>query len=174
MEIIPVACNHCAAPLQIPASSPFVTCRFCGSSLKLVQGEGVYYTEILRQVRDEIRDLAGDLEQIKWQNELERLDREWLLEREGHLTRDRQGNPEKPEGANLGCLVLILPIGFLLFFIGSANSIGAPAIFPLFGFGMLILIVIGALKQAGKADDYEEAENRYRSRRQELLKKLGR
>jgi TRAP-type C4-dicarboxylate transport system permease small subunit len=69
----------------------------------------------------------------------------------------------------IGALLFVV---FILFFISSAMENGAPAIFPIFGIGMLVMFVVMVITSAGKAAQYREAQTRYEARRRQLLDAL--
>ena len=77
MPVVSVSCNHCGAPLEVAESPRFVTCRHCGSRLKIEHGQGAAYTEVLEELQATQREMADDIETLRLQNELERVDREW-------------------------------------------------------------------------------------------------
>jgi hypothetical protein len=112
--------------------------------------------------------VADHLEQIRWQNELEQLDREWEMERRNYLVSDKYGRTSIPtEGGSLAGALVIGGFG-LAWSIGAA-SIGAPGIFPLFGILFIVFGVWSCIVSFGKAGDHQEALARYQKRRAELL-----
>ena len=112
--------------------------------------------------------VQGHLQQIRLQNELERVDREWEMEREQYLITGKYGARHVPsEGASLVAAVLIG--GFGLFWTIMAASMGAPVFFPIFGIVFILLGVGASLHGFGKAGKYREALHRYEQRRAELL-----
>ena len=124
----------------------------CAEPSQLGQGDGVH-----RQ-----------LGQIRLQNEIARLDREWNLEREKYLISNKYGTRSVPnEWGNL--LVGLLLGGFGVFFTVSAASTGTPAIFVIFS-GIFTLIGAGAgISGFAKAGEYRKAHELYQERRTELL-----
>ncbi|MGA0868549.1 MAG: hypothetical protein ACO3UM_06430, partial [Planctomycetota bacterium] len=82
METQAISCNHCGAPLQVPSSTRFVTCGHCGSQLRIERSKDAIFTEVLEDMRATQTEMAADLETLRLQNELERIDREW--DRESH------------------------------------------------------------------------------------------
>ena len=116
--------------------------------------------------------LSHHLEQIQHQNEIERLDREWEMERETYLVSGRYGSRSIPSagGSLLGAAIIG---GFGLFWTITAASMGAPAIFPIFGAVFILVGVGSALSSFGKAGEYEQAQERYQRRRAALLAQRG-
>lgn len=113
------------------------------------------------------------LEEIKQQNEIAQLDREWAIERENYMITGRYGSRHVPtkSGSVIGGLVIV---GFGTFWTIMAATMtqGGPwpvaGLFPLFG----VMFVLGGAAmsirgfvQAGK---YADAYQRYQVRRQDL------
>lgn len=122
---------------------------------------------------------SEQLQEIKFQNEIAQLDREWELEREKYMVTGKHGHRHIPS-RSLSLLGGIFVVGFGIFWMVMASSITGPfqggiaAIFPLFGV-LFILAGLGmSIYSFFKAGDYEEAEDRYQRRRRELLEKSRR
>lgn len=166
-----LTCNHCGAPLEVPALARFITCGHCGSRLAVHRTGSAAYTEVLEQIGERTERIAQDVEAIRLQNELERIDREWHLEQERYLVRDEDGSTSLPNavGAVVGAVVAVI---FLLFWIGGVMQTGAPAFFPLFGILGLLVVVFGAISSFNKAGGYQDAERSYRERRAAILQRL--
>src|SRR2546423_1344686 len=153
-----LSCNNCGAPLEVPTGARYVTCAHCGSRLAIKRTESAAYTEALEDIDRHAQHMSSDLEAIRLQNELEQIDREWQIEREQYLTRSRDGSTGVPsKGITAGGIVgIVLVIGFLIFWIAlaSAGALAAGAFgfgfggispvwcFPLFGVGMLLVLIL--------------------------------
>lgn len=112
--------------------------------------------------------LGEHLQQIRLQNEIERLDREWEFEREKYMITGRYGRRRVPsDGGSL--LAALLVGGFGGAWTIFALSMGAPAVFPIFGFVFVVLGVSASLSGLGKAGQYQQAYQQYQQRRAELL-----
>jgi Short C-terminal domain len=114
------------------------------------------------------------LEEIKLQNDLARLDREWELDREQYMIQGKYGRRHIP---NRGMSVIggIFMVGFGIFWTATSISMtqgfggGIDACFPLFGI-LFILFGIGmCIYTYNQADRYEQAQRAYRRRRAQLL-----
>src|SRR3954451_15924160 len=90
-QVTSVACNHCGAPLDISPTTQFVTCAYCGYKLQVHRSASSVYTEVLESIDQRTQRMEQDIDQIKRQNELERIDREWSMQRDAMLVRDKQG-----------------------------------------------------------------------------------
>ena len=119
------------------------------------------------------------LEEIKNQNEIAQLDRQWSLEREKYMDSNRRGQVYVPSkaGSAVGGIVAVL---FGLFWTAGAASMTsfAPSpifpfvmLFPAFGVLFIILGAAGAISSFTKAERYSEAEADYQRRRQDLIDK---
>ena len=113
--------------------------------------------------------LDSHLQQIQHQNELERLDREWKLEREKYMITGRYGTHIPNEGGSLIGALLIG--GFGTAWTLAAMSMGAPALFPIFGIVFVVLGVGQCINGLFKAHEYHDAQLRYQQRRAKLLEK---
>jgi hypothetical protein len=108
------------------------------------------------------------LEEIKLQNEIARLDREWQLERERYMVTGRFGQRSVPSQFTsvLGGLVIV---GFGIVWTSMAASMGAPGFFPMFG---VIFICTGlgmSIYSFTKAGEYDRAFESYKRRRSRLI-----
>ena len=121
MEVETVACNNCGAPLEVGPGTNYVTCAHCGSRLVVKRTPTSVYTELLEKLDQKTDVMTRQLAQIAYQNELERIDREWEQERQGYLSTDKYGNKQEPTtvAALFGGVVMI---GFGLFFAVTSSG----------------------------------------------------
>ncbi|MFO1065133.1 MAG: SHOCT domain-containing protein [Pirellulales bacterium] len=116
--------------------------------------------------------MSGQLEELKQQNAVAQLDREWELERENYMVRGKHGHRYLPSraGSVIGGIFLG---GFGCAWLAIADSMakagGLFAIFPLFGILFILFGVGMSAVSFVKAGKYEEAQERYQQRRRELL-----
>jgi hypothetical protein len=112
--------------------------------------------------------VEGHLEEIRQQNDVAQLDREWAIEREQYMVAGRYGYRYLP---NKGMSVLggIIACAFGIFWTMMAASMGAPGLFPAFGVLFILFGVGVSVYSFTKATRYEEARRRYQRRRSELL-----
>lgn len=179
-EAISVACNHCGAPLQVEETTRFVTCAYCKSQLEVKRTGSSYFTSALERIDQNTQQIAEDVEAIRLQHELERVDREWELEQQKFMTRDEDGNVQYPRRSGIGGIV---GVGFGILWtilacamMGSAPDVGpfgvAKVVFPLFGVLFVIGAVVTTLKGSDMAQQYRAREAAYRSRREAILREL--
>lgn len=115
--------------------------------------------------------LKPQLDQLIWQGELEKIDREWEQQRETFVIVGRYGQRRYPENSNtagnvIGVSIVVI---FLWFWLNTAQQMGAPPIFPLFGIFALVAVVVGTAMESQKADEYNKAKADYEKRRMEHL-----
>jgi hypothetical protein len=180
VEITKIACNGCGAALEVSEAARFATCRFCGASLEIKRTGSAVFTEVLDRIDRNTASMAEDLGAIRREQEIERLDREWALERNGFMTRDKQGNLHEPStgggmiGAFVGGGFGVLWTIFAVALTSAAPSFGpfavAKIIFPLFGVVFTIGAISLGIKSASSASQFQEAQQRYQQRRAELVK----
>lgn len=171
MDVITVDCNHCGAPLEVSEKTRFVTCRYCQNRLAIKHSDTSVYTEVLEEIQETTEKLSQDMDVLKLQNQLEQLDREWLLERERHMVTGKHGNRAVPTkmGSVIGLFVVVI---FGILVLGEFSRMpGSIGLFPVL---VLLLIVGGFVHSMFKANSHDEAEKRYQTHRRQLLSQLNR
>ena len=164
-----VTCNHCGAPLDIQPATRFVTCAHCGSRLEIHRTGNALYTEVLGAIDQRTKEIAEDVDVIRRQNEVERLDREWQLRREELLVRTKNGGAHKPTVAG-GVIGAVIAVAFGIFWMTITSQQGAPAFLPIIG-GVVILIGLGTgISTIAKASRYDEEQRRYETERARLMR----
>jgi hypothetical protein len=123
---------------------------------------------VYTQVLETVGRIADDVQAIRRETELERIDREWQMRREGLMRRGKDGSMSRPSmaGSAIGGIVAV---AFGIFWTGLTISAGAPGIFPLFGIIFIGAGLFGAIAGMVKSGQYEEAESEYQRRRAALL-----
>lgn len=119
--------------------------------------------------------MSDQLAEVKYQNELARIDREWEIEREQYLVSDRYGQQHVPTpGISTG--VAILGGLFGVFWTILATSIAgafprqgafgiAKVLLPLFGVFFTVAAISYGLYCRSKAKRYLKAFEKYKARR---------
>jgi hypothetical protein len=122
--------------------------------------------------------LSEQLAEVRYQNELARIDREWATERESYYVTDRNGRRNIPT-TGAGIATAVLGGGFGVFWTIMAFSIarsgprfgdsGGPAdFFPFIGI-VITLVAIGyGIYCYSRALEYEQALARYKARRSQV------
>lgn len=173
MEMISVRCNHCGAPLDVGANARFVTCTFCNSQLEIKRSDSAVFTEEITRIANHTQKMAGSLEVIELQNEIERLDREWVAG--NPLSHDENGRPIARTGTGGAVFGLMFSIFFALVAFGMAafaSSLGAPGIFCLIPTGMGIFALTTGIMGIGKANQYQSRKTLYEQQRAAMLARL--
>jgi hypothetical protein len=117
--------------------------------------------------------VQGQLDELRLQNEVARLDREWELERPRYLIAGRYGYRYVPNRA-MSLLGGVVIVGVGILWTAMASSMvggfgGVLFFFPLFGV-LFILAGIGAsVYSYSRAAQYEQAYANYQRRRAQLL-----
>jgi len=171
MTLQPITCNHCGAPLEVSAGARFATCAHCGSRLAIHRTPSAAYTEVMEQIGQHTERMAESLDTIRLQNELERLDREWQMERETLLVRSKNGSTSEPSAAG-GMIGAGIAAVFGVFWTIGAASMGAPAFMVLFGMIFVALAIFGGVSAVTGAQKYSDTEEAYRRKRDEILRQL--
>lgn len=169
-KAIAVTCNRCGAALEVPPGTRFLTCTYCGTRLEVHRSGGAAFTEILQSIDQRTEQIAGDVEQIRRQNDLEQIDREWAMRREQLMVTTKHGGRTAPSRiASVFAIVIALVFGSLWL---KAASHGAPGAMALFGVLVVGAIIVGAVITFFKAGEFEQAERDYQRRRRETLRKM--
>ena len=168
MGLVSVNCNHCGASLKFPPNTKFVTCNYCQSQLKVESSGSAFYTE---EILEEVREVADDVETIKIQNKLERLDREWDMNLRNFMVHGKTGEHLPTSGGSaVGMIIAIVGGGAFTIF---SSNMGAPAFFPLFGLLFIGIGVFQGISGGSKAQAYEKGKQQYDSKRQQLVRELN-
>ena len=171
VKAVAVTCNHCGAALDVPAATRFVTCTYCGTRLEVHRSGGAAFTEILQSIDQRTGQIAEDVEQIRRQNDLEQIDREWAMRREQLMVTTKHGGRTAPSRiASVFAIAVALVFGSLWL---KAGSHGAPGAMILFGLLVVGGIIVSAAFTFFKAGDFEQAERDYHRRRDEILRKMN-
>jgi len=166
----PLACNHCGAALEVEASTRFVTCAYCGSRLEVHRTGNSAYTSVLDAIDQRTQQIAENVEIIKIQNQLEQLDRQWQMQRDSLMVRNKDGTSTEPTviGNAIVIVMGLFAMGFAIFWMVMAFSMGAPFPFPCFGLIFLIVVPLGIFSQLQKSKRFEQSRASYEEERQRL------
>ena len=170
MKTKKVCCQSCGADLEVDESIRFVTCNFCGSKLEIVHGTTTTHSRLLEEIGEKTDRMSEDLKVIRLQNELERVDREWQVQREGLMTKDKDGGRSKPTagGSVIGAAIAAV---FGIIWIGMASSVssaGGPAGIQLFGVVFIVAAIFMAIGGVNRAGRYQQAEAEMQRKRRKL------
>lgn len=185
-KTLSLSCNNCGAPLEVPEGTHFLTCTYCSSKLRVECSGTAYYTTILERIEANTRCAAEDLAIVRLQNDLSRLDQEWMMFRERHLIRSESGQlsepidpaPSSPLVTAIAAAVILIP-GLL--FVGLAvvcDAVDSPVV-PMVLLGVLTMVFVlcfGHLfdKSAHKRARFFHAyKRRYESIRRSLVNRLA-
>ncbi len=172
METLSLRCNHCGAPLQVGGQTRFVTCQFCHCQLEVKRTDSTIFTEEIREIAQTTRRMSGQLDVIELQNEIERLDREWLAA--NPVSFDKHGRPISQPGTVGSVFGMLFAVFFaLVCFImaGTAGSIGGGG-FAIVPIGMGIFAIVAAIAGMMKSTTHQTAREDYERKRGDLVARL--
>ena len=179
MKVISLNCNHCGAPLDVPAKARFATCGFCEAKLAIEHVGNSYSTSVLEDLKETTDKIARDVAEIKSSSEIQDLDAQWERERVQHMVTGKDGRQSLPtkSGAIVGGIFIA---GFGLFWTIMAAGMtsagarmglpGAIRIFPLFGLLFVAFGLFMAFSTYSRAESYERANRKYLDNRRKLAK----
>ncbi len=169
MKITRVCCQGCGADLEVDENVRYVTCNYCHARLEVVHDTSVTHTRLLEKLEQNTERMAGNLQVIELQNDLERLDREWELERGNYMFRGKSGKLYPPTRQKGGVIFVVLfAVGWMIL----TAQIGAPMPFPLFGLFFIGVVIHGTVKAGKRADEYEFADRKFQLRRGDLIRQI--
>ena len=169
MRFVDSRCIHCGATLRVAGDATHVCCQYCNSELHVLHDGSRATTELVRAMHE---GLSQKLDVLRVQNDLERLDREWNMERENYMVTAKNGNRSVPStmgSAAIGIFMAIAGIAWTVF----AVSNGAPGFFAFFGVVFVAIAVISSIGGFFKASAHDTAEQRYRHSRDRLTRELA-
>jgi hypothetical protein len=169
MELLSLACGHCGAPLEVPGGTRFVTCGYCSSKLEVHQSGGAIYTEVLEAIQKRTEEIAGEVEILKMQHELERIDREWQSDRESCMIRGKHGRLSEPSPVG-GTIALVVVIGFGIFWTILAGGMFPPM--ALFGLAFIGIGIFNLINNLKKSNEFAEKKQEYEQRRAAMLQTI--
>ena len=168
MKIISLNCNHCGAPLDVPARAKFVTCTFCESKLSIQHTGSTWSTEVLEELQKTTQTLASDVRQLQLRSDLDQLDRDWDKKKQQYFTRNRDGSTSVPSGT-AAVIGAIGALGFGIFWVIMTSAGNAPPFFPLFGVLFSGVAIVHMIIGVSKANRYKSAHSRYQRQRRNLM-----
>lgn len=171
MKTVSLSCQNCGAALEAPENIQFLTCNYCSSRLRVVRTSSAVMTELLESLDRKTTAITNDVEILKLQGELERLDREWMLDREKYMIRGRHGRMHEPGSASAIAFGLIAVV-FGIFWISAARQSGAPGSFLIFGFAPPVIAGIFIFQNVTKSAKLESARSEYDRKRAQIIAKL--
>ncbi|QDT55640.1 hypothetical protein Pan44_36860 [Caulifigura coniformis] len=162
MKLVPLNCNACGAPLRVAESARFATCSHCHAQLAIHHEGGAVFTEVLARIAARTESIESEIQALRAELDLERLDKSWEKNRREIL--GSSGETTEPHWiVAMGCVAFCL--GILLFLHGLFAPRGqiAPGLILI---GMSVVFVLYGL---GRVAYFEEAQRLYTSTRQRIL-----
>jgi uncharacterized Zn finger protein (UPF0148 family) len=176
VKLTAVSCENCGAPLKVREDARFVTCAHCETQLKIDRTEGAVSTIVLEE---KVAELADDVDELRVEAAVARLDREWAEERERAMIRTRDGTLVVPLERNGTTSIYLAIVGALAFCgmgwwmlsLPGRHSDAAPMMLLAFAVLIGVVGVSSGNRVIRQARAYSAAEERYRERRERLLER---
>jgi hypothetical protein len=184
MELIPLNCNNCGAPLKVDEDTRFVTCKQCDAQLAVRHEDGAAFTDVIEAaarveasaaaIEAHVERLGADNERLFLQGEIERLDREWDSRRESLLVRRKDGHSYEPTRTAPAVIALVVLLAFapavMISMADGDSELGAivwvgGAVFA----GVIVLAFNNLNRQAAR---FQQARAEHEDEREQLLDKL--
>jgi hypothetical protein len=172
METLSVRCNHCGAPLAVGTQTRFVTCQFCHSPLEVKRTDSSIFTEEVARMAGHTEKMAGSLQVIELQNEIERLDREWTSgQAVPPVRRGRPTGSRSPHNAAFGAAFSVF-FAVVCFAMASAMRSAGAGFFVVVPIGMALFALAGGFLGLIKSRSADVTQRDYQRRRAELVARL--
>ncbi|HVJ67189.1 MAG TPA: hypothetical protein VM510_04340, partial [Caulifigura sp.] len=151
-------CNHCGGPLRVPESTRFVTCGYCHVQLAIRHDGAAVFTEVLEELSTRTSNIENQLEAIRVENDLERIEREWEQKKQEIVGRGR--NPtDRTE-------ILWISLGLTVFCLVIAYQVNRRVFQPLPTLVLVAIPLVFLVFFRAQADLFDRAQSLYfRSRR---------
>ncbi|MBI1347862.1 hypothetical protein GC163_16420 [bacterium] len=169
MELERVAYGNCGAGLQVPDGVEYITCRHCGSSLRVQHTESVTFTSVMQSLQKQSDRIAENTDVLRLQNEILLLDQEWE-QRSSHLmVHGKHGpvsTPDKTSSVIGGVFITVFGLAWTII-AGSFSPV--PAIFALMfvGFGLW-----NCVSTYRKAESFARLQAEHERKRSRILSQL--
>lgn len=165
MKLIALSCEQCGAPLEVPVDRKHVSCVHCGTALAVKQQGSVLFTEKIESLENRTSSMESELDQMRIEDALKRLDQQWESERTEF-------------SLSLLTYPVIIPTHTLGCFVGSLIMVAAFAVGYLLNPFAGIVIAVGGFIAGShiltQADHYEKAMQAYVDQRDDIRRgKLG-
>lgn len=167
MKVKRLKCNSCGADLEVNAKIKFLNCSFCGSSLTIVHSGNAIFTEVINEIKENTDILVDNSGILLIEKEIERLDREWLIERERYKIKSKHSS-DLPNNSTIIMSFIGLALGsvFIIFWMQNCSFE-----FVVFGIVGILVLFFNAISAIIKTVNYNNAKSSYLRKRQRLLDK---
>ncbi|MEP3477901.1 MAG: hypothetical protein ABJZ55_01520 [Fuerstiella sp.] len=159
MKILSLNCNHCGAPLDVPAKAKFVTCGFCDSRLAIQHSGSTYSTEVMQQLVQKTAAIQDDVLELKRRAAVSDLDLNWERDKTKFIVKGKNGSESLPS-----IFGIVFGGVFGTIFVGIALVVFAP-----FGIFALLIVAANFFSHCSKYSGYQGALSRYQSERRWLM-----
>ena len=120
VKLIPLNCNHCGGPLEVPVDARFVTCSFCETRLAVERTNGTYSTAIIEQLDTRTESLASEVRRLHLRRDLDELEENYNRSRAKFMG-NVHGVVVAPSGALTGlwfvtgiiCAIMFIGLGLV-------------------------------------------------------------
>ena len=170
MKLTPVTCEKCGAPLKVREDARFVTCAHCETQLRVERTEGTVSTVVLEK---QVEAIADQVDELRAEAEVARLDREWEQEREGLMIRTKEGGrvvPSESRGRLVCYVGVFMAVACLFAWTRMRGDDGDDNAWVLLvaSAAVFFFALAAGLNVMQKARAYAAAEARYLDERERL------
>ncbi len=167
MKVTKVCCQGCGADLEIDETIRYVTCNYCNARLEVVHDSTVTHTRQLEKIERTTDQLANKVKILELQNDLERLDREWEMQRQSLQVRDSEGHASQPSATG-SIIAGVMATVFGVIWMSVAAFMPFSGFFLTFGLLFIGFAIFGVIKGIAAASAYRDHHAEYETRRQQI------
>jgi hypothetical protein len=168
MRFVDSRCIHCGAAIRVADDAAHVRCQYCNSELHIVHDGEHSTTEVTRKTSNGV---GQNLDVLRIQGEIERIDREWTLQR-GSSAQPAKENAGPVAALFVGAILIVVGLSFGTLWV-SVTLGNAPILFTAFGALVSLLFVVFGITAMVSAKSRGVATKEYQSTRQRLLDELA-
>jgi len=164
MKTVPLNCNQCGAPLVVLESARFVTCGHCHAQLAIHHEGGAVFTEVLAEIAARTENIESDIQALRTELDLERLDQSWEKSRR-EILGNLKDTTEPKWMVAMGCVAFCFGILLFLFGLFAPRGQVTPGLMLI---GISVFFVMYGL---GRVAYFEDAQRLYSATRQRILER---
>jgi len=107
-------CQGCGATLPVSEGIRFLTCNYCNARLEIVENEATTHTRLLEGIDQRTRKIERDVEVIRIEHDLKRLDEAWAKYEARVDPKDDRGRRTENSGAGIAMGLAGVTIGIVM------------------------------------------------------------
>jgi len=166
MGIISLNCIFCKEQVDFNSNVISLNCSSCNTTLSVQKSDDIIYLTPMNQGKKETEDTSEKSEIILIEQEVARLDREWILKKDTFSDFIDIEPRKKVIDKILGAVIIVPLLGFVIY-----CAILEPS-FRLLAFIMIFVLILFGLMIIPEERRFEKAKQEYLDKREKMMRKL--